>query len=236
MKKRLSLTTGLCLSFILFATGCQGISGSVAYQPPLIPIKIVIDSDRSIRVEASTDVVTPIGVFSATLSVDPSQYLGETNAKNTLTIRLNGQDSVYDLHGQPHQFDFESGYYKQIRISGPDTNMSWLIILDRIADAPQVVQENNLPDMRTAGCPGEPPVQFSADMTVQVSPGLPNRLRASPGLSGAFIMSVPSGTNLVILDGPVCRDNYGWWHVSDGGIQGWTADGEGSEYWLIPAN
>jgi hypothetical protein len=37
---------------------------------------------------------------------------------------------------------------------------------------------------------------------------------------------------LLTLAGPVCGENLAWWQVDYNGLVGWTAEGQGNEYWL----
>ncbi|MCX7607888.1 MAG: hypothetical protein N2049_01530 [Anaerolineales bacterium] len=74
----------------------------------------------------------------------------------------------------------------------------------------------------------------------------PNRLRSEPASGDNVIGLLYPGTKLRILDGPVCRNGLVYWKVeliecpnqSDpyacSGTQGWTAEGNWSEYWLYP--
>jgi len=39
-----------------------------------------------------------------------------------------------------------------------------------------------------------------------------------------------------VLDGPWCGDEHLWWQVNYNDKIGWTAEGEGSVYWLEPAS
>jgi hypothetical protein len=40
---------------------------------------------------------------------------------------------------------------------------------------------------------------------------------------------------MLIIDGPYCYENWIVWQVdTDGGLQGFTPEGNGDEYWLIP--
>jgi hypothetical protein len=76
---------------------------------------------------------------------------------------------------------------------------------------------------RVTGKPGDPP----------------NRVRDNPSLSATQIGSLEPGTMVEILEGPVCADGLVWWKVSEdewygGGVAGWTAEGDGKEYWLEP--
>jgi hypothetical protein len=73
--------------------------------------------------------------------------------------------------------------------------------------------------------------------TGQVGPGEPNVLRDRPGLNASgsnVIGQLTEGAIFTTLDGPVCRDGYNWWRVTAGGQTGWTAEGEGSIYWIGP--
>jgi ABC-type antimicrobial peptide transport system permease subunit len=37
-----------------------------------------------------------------------------------------------------------------------------------------------------------------------------------------------------VLEGPVCAENMAWWKVQYQGQTGWTAEGQGTDYWLEP--
>lgn len=81
----------------------------------------------------------------------------------------------------------------------------------------------------------EPRLQTGADARVVVGQGA-NNLRAEPDTSAALLGAIPEGAVISVVDGPVCADGYAWWQVEAGGQTGWTAEGEGLEYWLEPAN
>lgn len=65
-----------------------------------------------------------------------------------------------------------------------------------------------------------------------VTPGPPNNFRGSPGLSGSDIGDIPGSGVLLVVNGPICRDNFWWWQVEYNGQTGWTADGQGNTPWL----
>jgi polysaccharide biosynthesis protein PslG len=67
--------------------------------------------------------------------------------------------------------------------------------------------------------------------------GLANRLRDNPGVNiGAMIGQMPPGSEFDIIDGPQCDpdDELRWWLVNFNGLEGWTAEGEGEEYYIAP--
>ena len=70
-------------------------------------------------------------------------------------------------------------------------------------------------------------------LTAQVTPGLPNNLRAQPGESGAYLGEVPPGIPFQIVGGPECNSNLLWWQVNYQGTIGWTGEaGSADDYWL----
>ena len=70
-----------------------------------------------------------------------------------------------------------------------------------------------------------------------VSPGDPNRVRSEPRKGDNLIATLDPGTVVKVLEGPVCADGLVYWKVESDNIPGgvgWTAEGDGKEYWLEP--
>ena len=65
----------------------------------------------------------------------------------------------------------------------------------------------------------------------------PNRVRAAPSTSAEIIAQIYPGHVVEVLEGPICTDALVFWKVESevipGGV-GWTAEGDGKEYWLEP--
>jgi Tol biopolymer transport system component len=65
----------------------------------------------------------------------------------------------------------------------------------------------------------------------------PNRVRSEPNPNATIEGQFLAGETYILLDGPVCVDNLIFWEIADPrlpGGSGWTAEGDGSEYWLEP--
>lgn len=78
------------------------------------------------------------------------------------------------------------------------------------------------------------PTRLSIGMFVTVSAGLPNRVHSDAYLSAPVTGRLPNGDVAQILNGPICADGLRWWHVGNEVVSGWTAEGDNSEYWLVP--
>jgi len=86
-------------------------------------------------------------------------------------------------------------------------------------------------------CPGAPEISLKNDdwAIVSLDPSIPNNVRSQPNRSGEVIGQIQPGENVLVLDGPRCTDGYTWWFIhSVTGIEGWTAEGDATGYWLIP--
>ena len=83
-------------------------------------------------------------------------------------------------------------------------------------------------------CDGAPLPRLVVGGKAVVTPGLPNKLRAGPHKIDTVIGAIPSGGIANVIGGPVCGDGLRWWQVTYKGLNGWTADGTGAEYWLLP--
>lgn len=70
---------------------------------------------------------------------------------------------------------------------------------------------------------------------VSLQPDLPNNVRDNPGLTGRIIGVVHPGDIVEIIGGPSCSNRWVWWYIQyDGSKRGWTAEGDGKDYWIVP--
>jgi hypothetical protein len=68
----------------------------------------------------------------------------------------------------------------------------------------------------------------------QVTPGDTNNVRPEP-TSSTVVGQIPGGEQFTVLDGPQCGLNgLTFWQVQYGDLIGWTAEGQGNDYWLEP--
>lgn len=67
----------------------------------------------------------------------------------------------------------------------------------------------------------------------KVTPGDPNVLRSCAGTGCSQIGSIPGNGEFDVLGGPSCANGYWWWRVNYSGTTGWTAEGQGSDYWVM---
>ncbi len=60
-----------------------------------------------------------------------------------------------------------------------------------------------------------------------------NNVRAEPGSDAELIGQIAAGDWFTVKDGPVCADGIAWWYAeSASSVGGWTAEGQGNEYFL----
>lgn len=141
------------ISFVLislFFTGCEGMSVQGSYQPPIIPLKVSVDTNRKIsfEVEKEIDFPTSLGTFSVGVVLNPDEYF---HKGNTLTVRLDCEDYFYDLSDKDFSIEFSSGYYEKIDLTKRGDNI--LLELRRrdgntsgeLADCPTPIGEPSNP-------------------------------------------------------------------------------------------
>ena len=84
---------------------------------------------------------------------------------------------------------------------------------------------------------GENWSQLEVGKSAIVTPGASNRVRSAPYKGDNIVVNISAGTVVKILEGPACADGLVFWKVENaiipGGV-GWTAEGDGTEYWLVP--
>jgi hypothetical protein len=92
------------------------------------------------------------------------------------------------------------------------------------------IYEGSCPDITTTPFRIGMRAMLSADNTI------PNRVRAEPTNEAPILWYLDPGVVVDILAGPACADTWVWWNVinEDTGETGWTAEGNGTQYWLVP--
>jgi hypothetical protein len=87
-------------------------------------------------------------------------------------------------------------------------------------------------------CEGDYPSYLKSGIRAMVKPvpPIPNRVRTEPNKNSRLLGEIHPGEEADILEGPICTDGWVWWKVSahDGELIGWTAEGDGNDYWLVP--
>jgi hypothetical protein len=85
-----------------------------------------------------------------------------------------------------------------------------------------------------ADCDGAPAPLLLVGAMGHVSNEGANNMRNAASTNGDLITQIPSGAEFTVLEGPICADGFNWWRVDFDGIIGWTAEGQGDDYWLEP--
>lgn len=91
----------------------------------------------------------------------------------------------------------------------------------------------------TDGCFGSPPTRLTQElnpaMNAVVLPGDANNIRDEVG--GSVIGKIPAGFGMLITGEAKCDANgIRYYPIEYDGITGWTAEGQGNDYWLEPFN
>lgn len=240
--KRQVPSLGRMLILGLVIAGC---SGSVGWKPPVIPISVNASLDQyghvRVTVSASGSIVTPIGVFSASASVDPAQYLSSFGGsiQNTLIVRVDGEDHVFDLRGQPVDASVPLSRgrdYRQVEVH-TDSRGNCLVVLAPANVPVQVDQDEPNPNPRA--CRKTDPTQIHVGMRVVVpnDGSGPTALRAVPHSPQKLKMMV-EGEESTIIGGPYqCLENTIWWKLrTDDGQEGWSVEQYRGQIGIAPAS
>ncbi len=126
-------------------------------------------------------------------------------------------------------------------LAGPqcaEGNYWWQVNYNGTVGWTQEGQNNTywLEPVTSTTCSPTPRLTNTLGAVGRVTPGLPNKLRSLPSTSSAstVIGQIPGGGVFNIVGGPQCAEGSYWWQVNYNGTVGWTAEGQGSTYWLEP--
>lgn len=69
---------------------------------------------------------------------------------------------------------------------------------------------------------------------VRLDPSIPGQIREEPSMQSSILGRIRTGEFFIIVDGPLCADDYVWWKVQSArGLLGWIAESYVSSYWLM---
>jgi len=201
----------ICVSL----TACSG-SASVGYQPPVVPIKISINTNGELQVSWENSIQTPYGTFSAEVSSNLSELYSERNG--VLIVNVDGTNSVYDLNGQNNvTISLESGYYKQVELRKEGLN--WYFEAQRISgEIPNSQQDsvsqssNNASDNASNSCGGTTPSKIKINKSAYVCTST-DRLIVREVPSGSEILRLYPQEEVLVIGGPKCSDSATWWKI-----------------------
>ncbi len=147
------------------------------------------------------------------------------------------------FYGEFHIFNLENGF--RVTFNGmPRGEMSSETYLAQRKTAREILATLHwfrVPDLSKPGttCAGKftrlvPGVQA---VVAGAPADPPDRVRSGPASSNAVITQIYPQTRVKVVQGPVCADGLVFWKVENAMIPGgfgWTAEGDGTEYWLEP--
>ena len=157
--------------------------------------------------------------YNTTLSVIPvSRYCKELFFAGNNVYSLSHHDGkVYQILADQNRLGAVSSTGSRLPTSTPTIN-------------PDIKEE--------VVCDNDFVSRLSIGMNARVNefPPYANRVRVKPEKDSAILGYIEPGEGIEILDGPSCSTDWVWWKVKsvETGLIGWTAEGEGSEYWLTP--
>ncbi len=232
----------ICTIVILgiLLTSCQTVGVEVGYKPPVLPLRVSINSwgEITFGVEGNVEIPTFLGTFSAGIVVDPARKF---NAQNILTVRVNGEDHFYDLHGEDFDLEFESGYYEKITLR--KNGNSIVLELNRIQTSsnsvpvqqnPQTNRSQNTPN-NNQECSEAFSPRLTIGRTAQVVV-FQVTVRTAPGQYSSKVNYLAKNRVVLVLDGPRCAGGWWWWEIYSDELEygGWVAEADEENYYLSP--
>ncbi len=178
---------------ILIALGCGAcgsVEGQASYKPPLLPLRVSVNTDGKVTLSAEGKVKIPtlLGEFEVGIVANPLEYF---QVSNILIVRLNGKDYFYDLHGEDFDVRFDPGYYEQVSLQ--KTGEELLLVL----------QAANAGISLPSPTPIIIPTQPSEFVSTYAIAGENTRVWSEPNVKqGHVIMPLSTGTRVQIVGGP----------------------------------
>lgn len=249
------VVVGIVVIFILTFSACKGkediLAVEVGYHPPIVPLRVSVNSWGEVDVSVTADIVTPLGVFDAGLIGSPVRYFD--GVQNTLTIRIDNEDCIYDLNGENFKFDLQGNNYRLVNLETMNRSIFVELQGDAYTGCKQrsVVSARRLPP--TSGndlqCQGASHSYLAVGGRATVSVNQVS-VHQTPSELAPLVRNkyLRQGRAVAIIDGPLCgRGDPGqvlFWKVQSeeitfsngerGVVVGWVGEESGDVYLLRP--
>ncbi len=175
-------------------------------------------------------------------------YVSAPNAATTLlpnssgfldhySISPTGTSVAYTIYGNGTSYIWASGNLQNINLGKTVSSLVWGYGMWRLAGGAIVGNPISQNYQEPIACIAELPSRLTTGRTAHVAlSGGANNVRNTASVNGSVVVQMPAGANFDVLDGPTCADGLAWWQVSYNGTTGWTAEGSGIDYWIVPGS
>jgi hypothetical protein len=214
--------------FILFSIGLLGCSPEVeiGYQPPMVPIRVSINTHGELKVGLSGRYTTPIGTFDIGGGMTVTSIRGKYEQK-VLIVRVDDDAAVYTLEeGKEFDvvFDDSNTLYKKVALKH-ESDGDIVLELESAPPPDPPIDENNssvidesnssVSNSNNVSCPGAVyPTRLVSNREATICTKVDRLIiRRSAGMNASEILSLYPGTTIKILKGPVCSDDFWWWKI-----------------------
>ncbi len=123
-------------------------------------------------------------------------------------------------------------------IEGPTTaeNFSWWQLDDGQGNVGWAAAGDGETEWLSPKVGAAQPVDRPPNVGDRVVLAIPLSVRASPGTGAILLTEASQGSQFTVLAGPQTANGYNWYQVrsDDGSIEGWAADGDGTDRWMSP--
>ena len=201
----------------------------VGYQPPVIPVRISINSRGEVNASASYEWVTPIGVFDVGGGVSVNAIRNDYSS-NILIVRVDDKASVYELKEGARfdvSFDDSNTLYKKVAFH-KEPNGDIILELESVRGNNEDSQSESSSNSSNYWCDDLDGVHLQSGDNARVVYSKVN-LRSSPEVPQTWdaniVAQVEEGVQVEIIGGPECAHEGTWWEVrTEYGDVGWMRE------------
>lgn len=227
--------------WILVVAGCGSQPQlEVGYQPPIIPVRVSINTRGEVDLDLSGSYVTPIGTFDIGGSVTVASLRGEYESK-VLIIRVDNEAVVYELEeGKEFKVTFNDSntLYRKVALKH-EANGDIILELESVqmpVDAQPPPSDSKSAD--SYWCDDLSGVKLDVGDGARITWPKVN-LRSTPRVPEDFyeniVAELVDGTSVTIIGGPVCAHEGTWWEIrTASGQTGWVREYISDGYLMKP--